>query len=191
MATQPVTFRLPTEDVKYIEEYAARHGIKKAQLIQHFVEQQLAILREQPMPEKETQEERLTSSTKDTTVEEDSQAPMKSQDNPEPTVSTSHGRLMILKEIAQSLETASKDKASRELDKLLLGALKIAQKTEERINEMETEAWEHRVSREKVRQRLKELPHSQTHEFLQHYKHGEEPEILLRDFPPPPSSEWE
>lgn len=52
MATEVVTIRLSKEDVKYIEEYAAQLGMKRAPFLQSLVASQLAVLRKEPMPEK-------------------------------------------------------------------------------------------------------------------------------------------
>ena len=52
MATEVVTIRLSKEDVKYIEEYAAQLGMKRAPFLQSLVASQLAVLRKEPMPGK-------------------------------------------------------------------------------------------------------------------------------------------
>ena len=66
MATEPVTIRIPKEDVKYIEEYAERLGMKKTPFLQNLVAEQLAVLRKEPMPEKVRKKERPAPSPKDT-----------------------------------------------------------------------------------------------------------------------------
>ena len=183
MATEPITMRLSKEDMKYIEEYAAQLGMKKAPFLQRLIAEKLAELRDEPMPEKlpEKVTEKEKPAPNRTSFWRNYRAQMKSHANQESLLGHPRILFMLMEEIWDALAEHAKEYPQTFLTciKLKLQVLRDARKVSDAFEASKTDALNKVLFREEIQRMLPQLTDYKRHEFVERHKRGEHPDKLL------------